>query len=144
MKREDIGCSPGITARRGFTLFEIMIALVLLGVLLAVALKTLGWVAAEHRAAERRQFALHTLANLLERAAATPFETLNDKTLAVWTLPDAAARVLPDAELTSRVEAVGDAKRVSVRLRWRGRSGIWEAPCRLTAFFYHGMKIKRP
>ncbi len=131
------GARAGLT--RGFTLFEVVAALILLGVLLGFTLKTLSWIAAEQRDAARRQLALHALANLLERAAATPFESLNERALAAWTIPDDAKNALPDAVLSIRVAAVGDAKRVAARLDWTGRSGVREAPCRITAFFYPGL-----
>jgi hypothetical protein len=61
------------------------------------------------------------------------------------TLSEPARRSLPDAELVldvsdSATAASPAAKRIAVRLRWRGRSGDWSVPVRLTSWMARGRR----
>ena len=128
--------------RRGFTMVEIVAAVVLLATAMSLTVQILGALAAERRAAERRLCAVQEVANLMERVAARPWGEVTPESLKAVSLSPRAQRALPGAELAA---TVGDAsasrgeKRIGLRLRWRDRAGDWTAPVRLTAWIYrHG------
>jgi hypothetical protein len=124
---------------RGSLLVEVAMATVLLMIAMTLVVKVLGWVAHERRSAERRQRALLEVANVMERITAYPFEQVTPDLARRFTLSEAARGLLPDAELAVDLrddppEAVRGARRIAIRLRWRGSSGLWDAPVRLTSW----------
>jgi prepilin-type N-terminal cleavage/methylation domain-containing protein len=123
--------------RQGFTLVELALTVGMLAIAMSVTVQLLGWIVAERRASERRQFAAQEAANVLERFAARPFDGVTPEAAHAVTLSEAARAVLPGAELSVLVDDRGaspNARRVAVLLRWRQRSGEWEAPIRLTTW----------
>jgi len=125
--------------RRGSLLAEVTMATVMLVIAMSLTVKVLGWVALERRAAERRQRAVLEVANVMERITAYPFEEVTPDLTHRITLSTTAGQSLPESDLVVEVTnsdpAAGrSAKRVSIRLRWKGRSGEWEAPVRLTSW----------
>lgn len=137
--------SPRRLARRGLTLVEITIAVFLLAVSMTLTVRVLGWVASERRAGERRQCATREAANVVEHLTALPWERVTADTARSLTLSDTARMSLPSGELNATVDepAGGDAKRVSVRIRWRNRGGDWDAPVRLTAWTFRAGRNAR-
>jgi prepilin-type N-terminal cleavage/methylation domain-containing protein len=141
MKRR--GHSQALVRRRGFSMIEIAVASLLLAIAMTVTVQVLGWVAAERRAVERRQCALGEAANILERLAARPWKGLTAEAVKRVALSENARRTLPDAELTVGVndsEREADARRIALAIRWRNRSGGWDAPVRLVAWTYRGRR----
>lgn len=137
--------SPRGLARRGLTLVEITIAVFLLAVSMILTVRVLGWVASERRAGERRQCATREAANVMERLAALPWERVTADTAKSLTFSDTARQSLPSGELDVTVDepAGSDAKRMSVRVRWRNRGGEWDAPVRLTAWKFRAGRNAR-
>ena len=129
-------CPP---PRRGFTMFELVMSTILLAVAMTTTVQILGWVAHERRAADRRQWAVQEVANLMERWTAEPWDRVNDGSARELALSGEIRRKLRRPELSATVDEVDDrpeAKRLSIQLRWPGRSGEWETPVRLTAWIY--------
>jgi hypothetical protein len=127
--------------RRGFTVFELAMAVFLLAVAMSVTVQLLGSIAAERRAVGRRELASREVANLMERLTARPWSRLSDEGVKDAGISESGRDALPGAELTVRVdEARGGpdlpGKRVSVSLRWRNRAGEFDAPVRLTTWVY--------
>jgi hypothetical protein len=125
--------------RRGSLLVEVAMATVLLMIAMALTVKVLTLLGHERRSVERRQQALAEVANLMERVTAYPFEQVTPELARRITLSSAALAALPDPELALEVsdcppEQGRTARRIAIRLRWRGRSGTWEAPVRLTSW----------
>jgi hypothetical protein len=125
--------------RRGSLLAEVTMATVILIVAMSLTVKVLGWVALERRAAEHRQRAVLDVANVMERISAYPFEEVTPDLTRRITLSTTAGRSLPDSDLSVEVTdsdpgAGRSAKRIAIRLRWKGRFGEWEAPVRLTSW----------
>jgi hypothetical protein len=125
--------------RRGSLLVEVAMAAALLIVAMSLTIKVLGFVAHERRASERRQRALVEVANLMERITAYPFDQVTPELAAKLTLSPAGRQSLPDSELA--VDVAGNepgagrlARRIAIRLRWRGPDGEWVAPVRLTSW----------
>jgi hypothetical protein len=123
--------------RRAFTTCEVAVALLLLVVAMTTTVQVLGWVAAERRGVERRQWAVEEAANVMERLTALPWDQVTGERARALVLSEEVRRKLPGPELTIDVGDRGDAsgeKRLAIRVRWRSRSGGWEAPVRLTAW----------
>ena len=75
----------------------------------------------------------------MERITAYPFDEVTPELARRITLSPSARQSLPDSELavdvTASEPAAGrSAKRIAIRLRWRGRDGEWVAPVRLTSW----------
>ena len=125
--------------RRGSTLLELIVATALLGVVFATVAPVFSWLAAERRAADQTQLASLEVANVMERLAQTPWETLSDVSTKNIALSESARKHLDEARLTVRVvEETGPpaAKRVNVELTWRNRADQFVAPMRLTAWVF--------
>ena len=126
--------------RRGFGLAELAISAMVVMVAMGVTVKVLGWVATERRAADRREWAVQTVSNVLERVGSEPFDRVTTETVKTIAAATTRDRALPDAVWEVAVEDDKDApipsRRVSLQLRWKERSGGWGAPVRLTAWVY--------
>ena len=114
-------------------------AAVLLMIAMTLTVKVLGLVALERRASERRQRALFEVANVMERITAYPFDEVTSELAGRLTLSAPARHSLPDSELAVDVAAPEPgqgrlAKRIAIKLRWRGPDGEWVAPVRLTSW----------
>ena len=114
-------------------------AAVLLMIAMTLTVKVIGLVALERRASERRQRALFEVANMMERMTAHPFDEVTPELAGRLTLSPTARQSLADSELA--VDVVGSepgpgrsAKRIAIKLRWRGPDGEWVAPVRLTSW----------
>jgi hypothetical protein len=105
-----------------------------------VTVKVLGWVGTERRGADRRQWAVQAASNVLERVAAGPFDRVTPDNVKAITARTDASRVLPgpawEVEVDDEPGSPVPARRVSVRLRWKERSGEWGAPVRLSAWVF--------
>ncbi len=130
---------PGRGRRRGFGLIEMAACGVMLAAAMVVTVQVVSWVAVERRAVGRRERAVREAANLLERAAARPWDELTPASLAGLRLSDSTAAALPGAGLEARVATSDDAparKKITIEVRWRDRSGRPEAPVRLVTWAY--------
>jgi hypothetical protein len=122
-------------------LAELAMGIVLLTIAMTLVVKVLGWTAHQRRAAERRERAVVEVANLMERITAHPFEDVTPELAGGLRLSEAARQALPDSELAVEVGG-GDgpralpAKRIAIRVRWRGSGGQWEAPVRLVSWIH--------
>jgi prepilin-type N-terminal cleavage/methylation domain-containing protein len=129
------GSSPACPGRRGFTMIEMVAAMALLMVAMTLVVELVGWVAAERRAAERRTRAIQEAANLMERLTARAPGVLTPEGVAALRLSPAAQAALPGGELKVRLDPAEDGlTRIRLELRWRDRSGGFEAPVRLTSW----------
>jgi hypothetical protein len=108
-------------------------------VAMTLTVKVLGYVAQERRLADHRQRALHEAASVIERLTAIPYDELTPERAGTVGLSPSARRSLPGAELfvnvdESRPSTGQSAQRIRIRLRWKGRTGEWDAPIRLTTW----------
>jgi Tfp pilus assembly protein PilV len=127
--------------RRGVTIFEMTIALLLAGVVLAGMAQLLAALASHRRESERRLAAIHEAANQMERLAVLPWSELTPEATAAWKLSQEAADALPAGELTVSisdaelpVEAPPAARRVEVEVAWRNSAGPMVDPVRVVAW----------
>ena len=136
---------PGRWPRRGSLLVEMTIAAAMLSVAMVMTVQVLGYSGQQRRASDQRQRAMLEVANLMERITAEPFDEVTAERARRLKIAPAAAGSLPGAELAVEVAGAnaapgpgGLAKRIAIRLRWKGRSGEWEAPVRLTTWIERG------
>jgi Tfp pilus assembly protein PilV len=131
--------------RRAFTMVEVTLSVFLLVVAMTATVQILGAVATQRRAAERRQWAIQEVANLMEHLTAEPWDRVTADSALGLSLSEEIRRKLPEPELTVDVaetdRELGE-KRLAIRLRWRNRSGTWEAPVRLTAWIARGRSAR--
>jgi type II secretory pathway pseudopilin PulG len=123
--------------RRGATLLEVVIAVGLLAAAMSLSLQVLTLVAAARRSYQRRLVATEEAANCLERLRLLPSSELNNELAGQMQLPAEALNQLPGGELQVRISDHArpvSGKRIAVQVRWRHRSGEYEAPVRLTAW----------
>jgi type II secretory pathway pseudopilin PulG len=129
--------SKPIGRRRAFTMVEVTLSVLLLAVAMTTTVQILGWTATQRRAVERRQWAIQEVANLMEHLTAEPWDRVTPESAGTLTLSAEIRGKLPEPELKIHVDesAAGRGeKRLAIELRWRNRSGTWEAPVRLTAW----------
>ena len=147
MRRATVSPGPamgsGRRPRRGSLLVEMTIAAAMLSVAMVMTVKVLGYAGQQRRSADQRQRAMLEVANVMERITAEPFDEVTAERARRLSITPAAAGSLPGAELAVEVkeERPGpdrSARRIAVRLRWKGRSGEWEAPVRLTTWIERG------
>ena len=130
---------PGLRARRGFTLVELISTCVLLGVVFSVSIPLLVTVARERLSAEQRQFALQHATNLLERAVVQDWSELPPGEQTLTAAPPDVLAMLPGLERQLTVTELSDeprSKQVAVSIRWQGRAGHPVAPLALSAWVY--------
>jgi hypothetical protein len=125
--------------RRGSMLVEVAMGSVLLVILMTVAVNVVRVAAHERGAAERRQRAVVEAGNVMERITAYAFDDVTLEQARRIALSESARRALPGSELTLDVTTIDGAadraaKRITLRLRWHDRAGMWEAPVRLTSW----------
>lgn len=125
------------SARRGFSLIEMMVAGVLLTTVMMIVVPAIYWVHRERRQTEHYQVALVEVENMMERIVALPFADVNQPTVDKFVLSESALRQLPDANLEiniSDADQVKQMKKVQVRLGWNDDRGLKAAPVRLTSW----------
>jgi Tfp pilus assembly protein PilE len=112
-------------ARRGFTVVEIVLALVLMVVVMGLVAKVGYHALVERGRIGARLAAQEAAQNVLEAARATPWEELTPQWAAAQRLPEEWTARQSDGKLEVRVE--GEAplcKRVTVAIRWEFREGM--------------------
>jgi hypothetical protein len=120
-------------------LIEAVAALVLLGFIMALTVQLLTGVGVQRRAAERRVWALAAAENTIDRVSGLPWKSLDEASLSALKLDEATASRLPSGRLSvavAEVAGVPPSKRLTVEVRWKGRSGEDERPVRLTTWVY--------
>lgn len=138
----ECGASVRRPDRGGYVLLELAMAVVLLLAALSLVVKVLSWVGGERRAADRRLWAVQEVSNVLETLSGEPYGKLSKERVEQLTRVRHAAEVLPEAdwrvEVTEDAAGAAPAKRVTLGLRWRTRSGEWSAPVRVTSWYFRG------
>jgi hypothetical protein len=125
---------------RGYGLIELTLSIILLVAVMASMVRLVAWVGAERRQAERRQWASQELSNAMERIVSEPYDGVTSDH--ARSLLAEISRLHPllgteyDARVTDEAGSSIPARRVSLSLRWKTRSGEWDAPVRLVAWVY--------
>ena len=134
-----VGLQPGRSVARGFTLLEIIVSMILLGIVLAMVVPMTRLVVEQRRRSETRRAALLEVSNALERLTIDPSRgpaVGEEQTLPV---SESLAARLKEPTLVVRTEAVDGppaGRRFDASLTWSERSGRRAAPLRLSAFVF--------
>ncbi len=131
-------CPPkNQTSRRGFTILEMIVAMLLLGTAMAIVVPTLAWMGVQNRLSLQRQEAVQGLNNLMDELTSRPYAELTPEAAGKIELSDALKRQLPGAKLHVEItEAEPSAKRIQAQLAWNQQNGGTLAPVRLTAWVH--------
>jgi Tfp pilus assembly protein PilE len=131
-------------SRRGIGILELLVAGILLGTLMTLCLEFFGAVAGQRRALQQRQAATQEVANVMERIAARPWESLTTERLKEVPFSEEAKAQLPEAQMEIDVATPADdptAKRVTVSVQWQNAAGELVRPVRLVAWRYQTTSI---
>jgi hypothetical protein len=131
--------------RRGSLLVEAGMAAAVMAIVMGMTVKVLSTVAHERRAASDRQQGALEVANLMERITAHAFDQVTPELARRVSVSDRARGALRDCELAIEISGGGksaaggqSAKRVMIRLWWKGPGGGRQAPVRLTSWIEPG------
>lgn len=137
----------GTTNRRsGFTVMELTVATIMLGMILAVTVKFVTAMSARRLAVEHEQAAIREAGNVMERLASRPWDQLSPESVRDLQLSDEARQTLPGAELQVRLatpEKEGDPKQIAVEIRWPERSDGPPRTVRVAAWKYRTPATKK-
>ena len=136
---------PQTPARSGFTLVELIVTMVLLGVVMTTVVPLLGWVNVQRRAPDARLFAVQETANILERFTIRDWDEITQESADTIEISDHTAELLKEPSLKVTVQEMDSelpSRRISVELSWNNRAGDRVPPARLTSFVYRKSKLE--
>jgi prepilin-type N-terminal cleavage/methylation domain-containing protein len=90
--------------RRGVTLFELMVALVVMTTAMMAIVQLLAMVASQRRMLEQRRAALTEVANQAERIALLPWNAVQSKEAVAWEFSAESRNALPQGTSTIEVK----------------------------------------
>jgi len=125
--------------RRGMTLLEVGVALVILAAAMAALVELLSLSARQRRMDDQRSLALVELANHAESLAVLPWKDLTAENLKNWQPSAELAALLPAAECRAQIEEEAGpppARRIELRIAWTNSVGEQVAPVELTLWRY--------
>jgi len=131
-----------ISARRGFSLLEVIVAAVILAALMSVCLQLLGAMASQRRAIDGRQRAIHQAANIMQRVCGRPWSELTDENVRRMQQGEQSLRAMPAVRVEIRLAQSPDeldAKQITVLIHWEDNPGRPARPIRLVAWRYRGI-----
>lgn len=123
-------------SRLGFGTVEVVVAALIVMMMMALTVQMVASTIAARRSAERRQWALHEAANVMERLASLEWDELSDARTETIQLSKACQSVLPSPRLRIKIgeETAPVLKRIRVEIRWSNGARGEEAPVRLTTW----------
>ena len=127
-----------IANRSAFTLIETGVAMAILAVAMLLVVQIGYWSMRERASSAARFAAIEHVANVLEAARCTPWESLTDEWAESQRVPDDLADQLPEAALAVKVDLDASqplTKRVIVELRWMMVEGVEVKPLRMEGLF---------
>ena len=111
--------------RRGVTLFELMVALVVMTTAMMVIVQLLAMVASQRRIIDQRRAALTEVANQAERIALMPWDAVQSKEAAAWEFSTESRVALPHGTATMEVnEETEPANARRIRLLVRSPNSV--------------------
>ncbi len=125
--------------RRGFTIFEMMAATAVLGVVVTTSALLVQWSASLHRVAIKKRCALEAATTLLDRINARPWSSITARSVQDLQLPAETKRFLGDPELAVAVtEQAGPprGKKISIEVSWTERAGQRPQQVKLTSWVF--------
>jgi hypothetical protein len=125
--------------RRGFTVWEILAASVLLGALTTFCLQFIHAAASQRQASQARLAALQEASNTLEQLYALGWDELTPEAARRAETSRHLAKIIPGGELEVVIDGPSGtppAKRIAVLVRWRIDNQRPAEPVRLVAWRY--------
>ncbi len=125
--------------RRGFTLFEVSVAIMSLGALTALSLEFFAGVTGQQKEQNAELAATQEAANVMERLAAVAWDDLSKQPGGKFELSPQAGKMLPEGRVEVKVdEAAGSpsARHVAVAICWRPLPGGPERKASVVAWRY--------
>jgi Tfp pilus assembly protein PilV len=125
--------------RRGMTLLEVGVALVVLAAAMTALVQLVGVATRQRRSNDQRSAALQEIANQAERLAAIPWNDLAPGKLTTWQSSVELTSLLPAAGCSVVVnEEPGPpkARRIDLRVAWKNAAGDQVTPVELTLWRY--------
>jgi hypothetical protein len=135
------------TARRGTTIFEVAVSVVVLGAVVTTAAQLVQWSVALHEVALKKRCALEAATTVLDRLSARPWEAITAESAQTTSLPAEVKEFLVDPQVTVSVaeEKTPDslrAKRISVEIAWAERAGKRSQHVHLTTWVFQSGNVK--
>ena len=125
--------------RKASSMIEVIVAMFILASLITAVTKVTILTAHQRRAVQRRQLAFSETANLMERAAATPWNETTTQDFSNFKIPPYLKQQLPSATLKIEVDEVPKplpAKRITIEVFWNNAAGQQVEPVRLVSWKY--------
>lgn len=123
--------------RRGISVLEVTLALLVLGVAITGLVQLIATAAAQRRVSETRRLAAQEVANQAERLALLSWDELTAERLAAVQPSELLLATVPTARLQATVTpeaGLPEAKRVRIEVQWTDASGQSPAPIGLTVW----------
>src|SRR5262249_50058546 len=126
--------------QRGGLLLDAAMATALLTIVMSVALQVVERITSQRRVADRRQFALQTASNALERLSLRQWDDLSSGPFAKFELDVEEKAMLPEAQcavnVTQEEMSSGNSamKAISLELSWRDKPGARLSSVKLTTW----------
>jgi prepilin-type N-terminal cleavage/methylation domain-containing protein len=127
------------TDRRGFTLTETTVAMVVLAAAIVAVAQLMAAVATRRLASERETVAQQEVANLMERVFIVPWAELSEENVAGFQLSETCQQRLPEPKLDISVKSAAGSpagRQVRVELTWMDSGGQSRRSAGLTAWRY--------
>ena len=127
------------TNRRGMTLIETTVAMVVLGAAILAVAQLVAHISLQRLVAERAALAHEEAANRMEQLFALPWKTLGDESATELQLSDACLQRLPSPELKISVgppDGKPVQRKIRVEVTWADVSGQHRHNASLTAWRY--------
>jgi prepilin-type N-terminal cleavage/methylation domain-containing protein len=135
--RWDVADRRGEGLRRGMTLLECTVALVILSLAMLGLVQLLAAASGQRRLTEARRMAMQEVANQAERIAAMPWDAAAPDKLTGWSPSQDLAAAIPGA--TCRAQATDEtgppaARRIRLEVGWSDPAGRSQQPVVLTVW----------
>jgi Tfp pilus assembly protein PilV len=128
---------PLVVTRRGTTLIEVTVALLVLSAAMLALVQMLSLATQQRRLTEVRRIALEEVANQAERVAALPWDRVTADKLTNWEPSAALLTAIPHAKCQIAVSdeaGLPAARRVHLEIAWTGADGQPALPVGLTVW----------
>jgi prepilin-type N-terminal cleavage/methylation domain-containing protein len=124
-------------SRRGMTLIELTISLVILGAAMAALVQLVALAARQRRSMAIERACVQEVANQAERIALLPWDDTAAGKLTAWQPSEDLAAILPAAQCTIAVSdepGAPQARRIRLEIAWTGPAGVPAGPVSLTVW----------
>ncbi len=129
--------------RRGITIFEVAVSVVVLGAVVTTAAQLVQWSVALHQVALKKRCALEAATTVLDRTSARPWSTITAESAKEVSLPAEVQEFLVDPRVAVGVSEDNEqsagpvrGKKISVEISWAERAGRRTQHVQLTTWVF--------